>query len=611
MKIETLLHRSNILGWELRAGIESFAHHSAAALGLGKITVTWSDSISTAAINQHGSIFLTNVSDDARINRALLLKFVGFVIHELLHRKYTNFGAYAGGYLGRLHNACEDIWIERQGIKSGLLGNITAVLTELIGGMVAEALVSVDDWADPAQYPFALAVCGRRYAPTVPLAKGLKTIFNEASIRIDACNNSHDTLEVAKWVLSQLQQPENNSAQDKPEDKPGDEGQPGDEADEAPGDEGEAGDEAGEGKPGDEGAPGGEGQDGEGEGQDGEGQGEGDGEGDAAGDGAGQGGEATGEAAEGPGEAGEGNPGDEAQGQHGEGQGAGPGNPIAEAPDAGERRCPDRKQDSRKVEPNLNPGDARSRMALDPTAIVESGYHINTVTSHTNKPYSIDCPVSAKLRAEVKRLFDNSGSSEFQRGRRAGSLDTNRLHPIAAGNDKVFMRRLATEGVDSAVVVMLDLSTSMNRWDKITYAVPACAALVETLTAAGVDVCVTAFADEVSIIKPWAMTSKKALTLLPKVHVYGGTNDSMALSHAHGLLLRHGAPRRVCFVLTDGDGNDVSATIAQVEAGQRLGITTIGVGILHGVGHVYPQSVRVNKLSDLGNLLFKHIKLAA
>lgn len=562
MKIETLLHRSNILGWELRAGIESFAHHSAAALGLGKITVTWSDSISTAAINQHGSIFLTNVSDDARINRALLLKFVGFVIHELLHRKYTNFGAYAGGYLGRLHNAVEDIWIERQGIKSGLLGNITAVLTELIGGMVAEALVSVDDWADPAQYPFALAVVGRRYAPTVPLAKGLKTIFSEASIRIDACNNSHDTLVVAEWVLSQLQQPENNSAQDKPEDKPEDkpgeqgDGQP---SDEAPGDEGEAGDKADEG------------------------QGE------------------AGERAAAPGD----------EGQDGEGQGAGPGNPIAEAPDAGERRCPDRKQDSRKVEPNLNPGDARSRMALDPTAIVESGYHINTVTSHTNKPYSIDCPVSAKLRAEVKRLFDNSGSSEFQRGRRAGSLDTNRLHTIAAGNDKVFMRRLDTEGVDSAVVVMLDLSTSMNRWDKITYAVPACAALVETLTAAGVDVCVTAFADEVSIIKPWAMTSKKALTLLPRVHVFGGTNDSMALSHAHGLLLRHGAPRRVCFVLTDGDGNDVSATIAQVEAGQRLGITTIGVGILHGVGHVYPQSVRVNKLSDLGNLLFKHIKLAA
>ena len=84
MNLDKLLNRSNILGWELRAGIEAFAHHSSAALGLGKISVTWTSGISTAAINSHGSIFLTNVTDDARINRALLLKFVGFVIHELL-----------------------------------------------------------------------------------------------------------------------------------------------------------------------------------------------------------------------------------------------------------------------------------------------------------------------------------------------------------------------------------------------------------------------------------------------------------------------------------------------------------------------------------------------
>jgi len=574
MNMDKLLSRSHILGYELRAGIESFAHHSAAALGLGVINITWSKSITTAAINQCGEIYLSNVADDAKINRALFVRYVGYVIHELLHRKYTDFSAslIAGGYVDRLHNAVEDIWIERQGIKSGLLGNITGVLTELIGGMVAQALVSVKDWSDPAQYPFALAVCGRRYAPAVPLAKGLKVIFAEASVRIDSCNNSHDTLAVAIWVLDQLQLPE-NKPENKPEDQPEDKGEDKGEADDdQPSDEGEASDE-GQGE-----ADEGEATEAQGGSDEGEGEGQGD---------------------EGPGEA--------AEGEAGPGE-AGQGDPIAEAPDAPARRCPDRHQDSTQVEPQLDPGDARCRAEFDSSAILPEGYHLNE--ERRSMKYSIDCKMSAKLRAEVKRLFDNSGSSEFQRGRRAGSLDTGKLQTIPTGNDKVFMRRQDIEGVDSAVVIMLDLSSSMDDDQKITFAVPACAALVETLMGAGVDVCVTGFADHASIIKPWSMPLRKALNLLPRVSVYGGTEDFLALRHAHGLLLRHPARRRVCFALTDGDGQ-VRDAKAQVEAGTALGITTIGVGILHTVSHVYPQSVRVDTLADMGNMIFKHIKLAA
>jgi hypothetical protein len=49
----------------------------------------------------------------------------------------------------------------------------------------------------------------------------------------------------------------------------------------------------------------------------------------------------------------------------------------------------------------------------------------------------------------------------------------------------------------------------------------------------------------------------------------------------------------------------------QVAAAAKLGITTIGVGIRHNVSAVYPQSVQVNQLSDLGGVMFKQLKLAA
>jgi cobalamin biosynthesis protein CobT len=141
-------------------------------------------------------------------------------------------------------------------------------------------------------------------------------------------------------------------------------------------------------------------------------------------------------------------------------------------------------------------------------------------------------------------------------------------------------------------------------------AVPACAALLETLAAAGVDVCVVAFNGVCSIIKPWNMPTRKALALLHRLKIEGGTRDYSALRHAHGLLLRHPAQRRVVFALSDGDG-DVAAARAQNISAARLGVTTIGVGIRHDVSAVYQQCVRVDDLADLGRIMFKHIKLAA
>ena len=64
------------------------------------------------------------------------------------------------------------------------------------------------------------------------------------------------------------------------------------------------------------------------------------------------------------------------------------------------------------------------------------------------------------------------------------------------------------------------------------------------------------------------------------------------------------------FVITDGDGAKEDAK-SQVEAGERLGITTIGVGIQYNVSDVYSNNVNVRTIEDLGSASFKQIKLAA
>jgi predicted transcriptional regulator len=68
--------------------------------------------------------------------------------------------------------------------------------------------------------------------------------------------------------------------------------------------------------------------------------------------------------------------------------------------------------------------------------------------------------------------------------------------------------------------------------------------------------------------------------------------------------------RKVMFVITDGDGHKAAAK-HQAQVGERLGITTIGVGIQYNVSDVYSNNVHVKTIADLGSASFKQIKLAA
>jgi hypothetical protein len=214
-------------GYEFKRAVVIGIHKICSDLGLRPVEVRWDAGTQTACINKSGSVILANVKDDAVLTQGNLMRYVGMAVHELLHWMYTDFdavhSAYAHGqYIAQLHNALEDAWIEGKGIKAGLTGNIEELLSALINGMVAEGLAYKNrrgeaiDWSDPVQYPFVLAVYGRKHAKIkVPLALGLEPIFAEAVKRLNTCGNSWDTLEVAKWVFDQL-----NNVNTKPEDEP-------------------------------------------------------------------------------------------------------------------------------------------------------------------------------------------------------------------------------------------------------------------------------------------------------------------------------------------------------------------------------------------------------
>jgi hypothetical protein len=220
-------------GYEFKRAIIVAIHKICSDFGLRPVEVRFDGSVQTACINDSGFIKLANVKDDAVLTHTDLMRNIGMAVHELLHWMYTDFAAtraayYEGQYIAQLHNALEDAWIEHQGIKAKLTGNIEELLTVLIDGMVAEGMAHTDargdkiDWSDPVQYPFVLAVYAREHAKIkVPLALGLEPIFAEAVKRLNTCRTSFDTLEVAKWVFDQL-----NNVNTKPEPQPEDGDQP-------------------------------------------------------------------------------------------------------------------------------------------------------------------------------------------------------------------------------------------------------------------------------------------------------------------------------------------------------------------------------------------------
>lgn len=516
-----------IRGWELRKGIEDAAHKICSALGLPAIRIIWDAGVSTASITAKGHLRLADIKDDAVIKNDMFMRYLGFVVHELLHRKYTKFGiSYKNHYVSQLANALEDARIENKAIADALTGNIERVLTALIDGMVTKALDSVKDWNDARQLPFVLAVYLRDHAKTkVPVHPTAKPIFDEARVRLTKCKNSSDVAELAEWVYDQL-------AQAIEDEKPkGESGKP----------EGEAGESKG----------------GDGSGDDGE---------------------------------------DPSDGEQADGDGK----PLSKF-DPDKAVNPEPTLD---IEKGIQGG-----VSWNPEAYITKEREHYDEDAYT---WNTSLAGGAKLRYEVRRLFEMSGLDEYQHNRRSGILDASALHTIATGNDRVFKRHLEEGGIDSAVVFVLDCSGSMFE-ERMASAITVLVSMLDTLDRAGVATSIVTFGSYVSLFKPWNMSKTKAVGYLKHIDDGRDNSDSQALRYAHQLLLNRPERRKVAFVLADGgvDAKEAKRTMSQSLSGARLGITTIGIGIQETLKHMYTNNIQIDSLDDLANASFKQIKIAA
>ena len=484
MKLDQLMTRPTARGHEARAGLEAFGALLCKSWGLRPVTIAWGP-VATACITQYGAITLADLADDATVTRTEVARYAGFLLHELLHRRFTTFNVRdSRPYVDRLHNAIEDAWIESRCIREGLTGNARGLLHQLLRGLLADVPPSLD-WAAPAQYPFSLAVYLRQYGVTVPVPGGLLPVYREALRRLSACQSSADTLDLARWVYDQMQQ-QNQQPEQQPE----------------PGEDGKPGQDDGQGEPGD-------GQPGQGDGQGQEGAEEG-----------------AGSAQDGPADEG----------------------PADTPADAGKAGKPQDRTPSLEVEPSCPQGQGS-------TGGTYTGESEELGWMGTGSPRPLNVQIPGGLRYQVRRLFQNSAQDWIEPGYRSGRLNPGALHRVPTGGQDVFTRRLSRDGIDSAAVLVLDLSGSMEDnlggLPKLDVALACTWALTDTLMQAGVDVAILGFDHNVYRVRPFGSTpALKTRAALERVQCNGSTNDWAAIRLAHDMLHRHHASRKVAFVLS-------------------------------------------------------------
>ncbi len=232
-------------------------------------------------------------------------------------------------------------------------------------------------------------------------------------------------------------------------------------------------------------------------------------------------------------------------------------------------------------------GDARSgRMALD------------RVKGH-----------SAKLTARLQGLIETHTLERARAGRRGRALSPSHLHRAGVGDPRVFRIREQAIAPNTALHLLVDLSSSMCV-GRDAIALDAAAALALALEPVnGVSRAVTAFPslqgrdDKVTrILMHGERVASRVGAFVQRGR--GGTPMTGALWFAAADLLARRETRKVIITLTDGQPNDVRTAVDLIERAGAAGIETIGVGIAVDVGRLFPIAVRIDAIADLKTALF-------
>jgi len=238
-------------------------------------------------------------------------------------------------------------------------------------------------------------------------------------------------------------------------------------------------------------------------------------------------------------------------------------------------------------------------------------------------------PALGRLSYELRQVLENSATDDLSRHLSAGRLSRN-WSAIARGSSDVFERRNTVAGIDTAVLIAVDQSGSMELRpsdrtpiDKIGAAAGAARMLVQVLSRCpGVAFDVRGFSsgDEFvgdgqdveqrqagwHIFKSFAESASAFTRRSAALYATRDTTPEIAaLADVLRIISARREQRKI--IIWIGDGEAYSAPAAQALQAKYPGVTVIGIGIKVDLSGCFKHSVRVNEAKCLAAVSFRTI----
>jgi hypothetical protein len=210
-------------------------------------------------------------------------------------------------------------------------------------------------------------------------------------------------------------------------------------------------------------------------------------------------------------------------------------------------------------------------------AVVKGGLPGEMPKPLLEKAYSATKVMATRLSG----LLQTQTLSRPHTGRR-GRVDGTRLHRLAVQNLRVFQRPAERQGIDTAVHILLDCSSSMEECMPLANA--ACFSVASALRRIrGVNVGVTAFpgtwdCEEPCTVAPILKHGQRMHTRFA-ARAYGSTPMGEALWWTCQEMMTLKEERKIVLILTDGHPDSIPNTEAALDVTRAMGLEVIGIGI--------------------------------
>ncbi len=221
---------------------------------------------------------------------------------------------------------------------------------------------------------------------------------------------------------------------------------------------------------------------------------------------------------------------------------------------------------------------------------------------------------SAHLRTHLQGLVQASQENRTHPKRHGRGIDLKRLARSQTGETRLFIKRHPRIAPNTAVHLLVDISSSMSKSDPETgqrsYQLANQAALALALALEvipGVTLAVSYFpghrSDVTEVLRTGQSARRQAAFFDQKPR--GCTPMAPAIWYAAHQFLQQKQTRKLMIVITDGAPDDEESTRDVIGRCQQNGFELLGVGIQTvSVKHLFSESVVVSNLPDLKHGLF-------